>query len=82
MIPYLSMGREYKTDEVFDFRIQFHHLNSDFINERHFTAQNSQSAIEMFEFACRKDDIEVEIDDVTRWNRWANRWENVEELME
>jgi hypothetical protein len=69
-------------DEMFEFRIQFHHKGSDFINDRHFTAVSDQSAIEMFEFACGKEELDVEIVQVERWNRWADRWEVVEELLE
>jgi hypothetical protein len=36
----------------------------------------------MFEFASRKDASEVEIIGLDRWNRWANRWEPCEELVD
>jgi exo-beta-1,3-glucanase (GH17 family) len=69
-------------DEMFEFRIQFHHKGSDFINDRHFTAVSYQSAIEMFEFACRKEELDVEVVQVEKWNRWADRWEVAEEVLE
>ena len=69
-------------DEMFEFRIQFHHKGSDFINDRHFTAISNQSAVEMFEFACGKEELDVEIVQVERWNRWADRWEVVEKQLE
>ena len=69
-------------DEMFEFRIQFHHKGSDFINDRHFTAISDQSAIEMFEFACRKEELDIEVVQVEKWNRWADRWEVVEEVLE
>jgi len=74
----MAMQNDY--NEIFEFRIQFHHKGSDFINDRHFTAVSDQSAIEMFEFACGKEELDVEVVNVERWNRWADRWEGVEEL--
>ncbi|MEK9773721.1 MAG: hypothetical protein VW576_09180 [Opitutae bacterium] len=65
-------------EQLFEFRIQFRHFGSEFINDRHFTAKNSDLALEMFRFACKKDDLEVEVDSIEQWNRWANRWENTE----
>jgi hypothetical protein len=74
------MTKQKDYDEMYEFRIQFHHRGSDFINDRHFTAVSDQSALEMFEFACGKEELDVEIVRVERWNRWADRWECVEEL--
>ena len=31
----------------------------------------------MFEFACRKDEVSVDEVDLSVWNRWANRWDEV-----
>ena len=76
------MAKQDDLDEMFEFRIQFHHKGSDFINDRHFTAISNQSAVEMFEFACGKEELDVEIVQVERWNRWADRWEVVEKLLE
>ena len=76
------MAKQDDLDEMFEFRIQFHHKGSDSINDRHFTAVSDQSAIEMFEFACGKEELDVEIVQVERWNRWADRWEVVEKLLE
>ena len=45
-------------------------------------ALNHSAALEMFEFASRKDSIEVEVIGLDRWNRWANRWEPSEELVD
>ena len=74
------MGKQHDLDKMFEFRIQFHHIGSDFIDKRHFSAVSHQSAIEMFEFACGKEELDVEVVKVERWNRWADRWEDVEEL--
>ena len=74
------MAKQKDYDEMYEFRIQFHHRGSDFINDRHFTAISDQSAIEMFEFACSKEELDVEVVKVEKWNRWADRWEGVEDL--
>ena len=76
------MGKKDPEDEVFEFRIKFYHSGSEFVNERHFIALNHSLALEMFEFASRKDSMEVEIIGLEKWNRWANRWESSEELEE
>ncbi len=80
--PLVIMGKKNPEDEVFEFRIKFYHSGSDFINQRHFMALNHSAALEMFEFASRKDSIEVEVIGLDRWNRWANRWEPSEELVD
>ena len=77
-----NMGKKDPEDEVFEFRIKFYHSGSEFVNERHFIALNHSLALEMFEFASRKDSMEVEIIGLDRWNRWANRWEPSEELVD
>ena len=74
------MAKQKDHHEMFEFRLQFYHRGSDFIDNRHFTAVTGQSAIEMFEFACGKEELDVEVVKVERWNRWADRWEDVEEL--
>jgi hypothetical protein len=76
------MGKKNPDDDVFEFRIKFYHSGSEFINQRHFMALNCTAALEMFEFASRKDASEVEIIGLDRWNRWANRWEPCEELVD
>ncbi len=76
------MPRSDDIEELFEFRIQFNHKGSSFINDRHFTSRDAPSAVEMFEFACRKDDLEVDIVLVERWNRWADRWEKIEDLIQ
>jgi len=78
----INMGKKDPEDEVFEFRIKFYHSGSEFVNERHFIALNHSLALEMFEFASRKDSMEVEIIGLDRWNRWANRWEPSEELVD
>ena len=74
------MAKQKDHHEIFEFRLQFYHRGSDFIDNRHFTAVTGQSAIEMFEFACGKEELDVVVVKVERWNRWADRWEDVEEL--
>jgi hypothetical protein len=76
------MGKKDPEDEIFEFRIKFYHSGSDFINQRHFMALNHSSALNMFDFASRKDSIEVELIGLDRWNRWADRWEPCGELVD
>ena len=55
------MAKQKDHHEMFEFRLQFYHRGSDFIDNRHFTAVTGQSAIEMFEFACGKEELDVEV---------------------
>ena len=36
----------------------------------------------MFEFACRKDALDVVIVNVEKWNRWSDRWESADEFVQ
>jgi 3-dehydroquinate dehydratase len=76
------MGKREKSVDIFEFRIDFHHIGSEFLSSRHFNADTSVAAKEMFLFACRKDGIEVEVINIEVWNRWANRWENPSDFVE
>ena len=76
------MGNNEDTEVLSEYRFSFRHGESDFISERHFTAQNLKAAHSTFQFFCRKDEIEPEIEKIDVWNRWANRWECAEEIMD
>lgn len=75
------MPKRNDIEELYEFRILFNHEGSDFVNDRHFTATNADSALEMFDFVCRKEESLVEIKSIERWNRWADRWENTKDLI-
>jgi hypothetical protein len=76
------IGKRDDIEELFEFRIEFRHIGSDFPSTRYFTCLSAEAAREMFLFACRKDDIEAEIVSMEVWNRWADRWEIPAELVE
>ena len=76
------MGRREDIEELFEFRIEFRRIGSDFPSTRHFTCVSSEVAREMFLFVCRKEEIEAEIISMEVWNRWADRWETPAELVE
>lgn len=76
------MGKRDDIEELFEFRVEFRHIGSDFHSTRHFTCVNAEGAREMFLFVCRKEEIEAEILSMEVWNRWADRWETPAELVE
>ena len=39
--------------------------------------QPVETAREMFDFVCRKEDVPVDEVDLSVWNRWANRWDDI-----
>ena len=69
-------------EEIFEFKIKYKEEDSEFVSEKHFSASNASIAIEMFNFACKKDEVTAEVEKIEVWNRWANRWDLVEEEME
>ena len=76
------MGRREDIEKLFEFRIEFRRIGSEFPSTRHFTCVSSEVAREMFLFVCRKEEIEAEIISMEVWNRWADRWEAPAELVE
>jgi len=76
------MGRCEDIEKLFEFRIEFRRIGSEFPSTRHFTCVSSEVAREMFLFVCRKEEIEAEIISMEVWNRWADRWETPAELVE
>ena len=60
-----------------DYKFTYRQSGSAQTSERHFSATNPKIAREMFEFACKKDDVPVDDVGLSVWNRWANRWDEV-----
>lgn len=63
-----------------EYKFTFRQSESAQFSERHFSAPNPEIAREIFDFACRKDDISVDEVDLSVWNRWANRWDKVSSI--
>jgi len=65
-----------------EYKFTFRQTGNSYSSERHFSATSPQIAHEMFEFACRKDEVSVDEVDISVWNRWADRWDEVSSLEE
>ena len=78
----LIMRKKEAREEIFEFRIGYKEEDTEFLSQKHFSASNAIIAIEMFNFACKKDKVSAEVEKIEVWNRWANRWDLVEEEME
>ena len=76
------MRKKDPMEEVFEFRINFLYIGSDFVNQRYFIATHHSSALEMFHFATGEDTVDLELISLEKWNRWANRWEPSEEIVD
>lgn len=76
------MRKKEAREEIFEFKIKYKEEDTEFFSEKHFSASNASIAIEMFNFACKKDEVTAEVEKIEVWNRWANRWDLVEEEME
>jgi hypothetical protein len=64
--------------DLFEFRFHFHFDDSVGFTDKYFLAENYRQAKEMFDYACSKRSPKVLLDKVEKWNRWADRWENIE----
>ena len=60
-----------------EYKFTFRQTGSAFSSERHFSATSPETAREMFDFVCRKEDVPVDEVDLSVWNRWANRWDDI-----
>ncbi len=66
--------------ELFEYRFHYHFENSIGFSDRYFLARDYNEALQMFQYACNKRRLAPELDKVEMWNRWAERWENVDIL--
>ena len=76
-----NMRKKEAREDIFEFRIEYKEEDTEFFSQKHFSASNASIAIEMFNFACKKDEVSAEVEKIEVWNRWANRWDLVEEEM-
>jgi hypothetical protein len=76
------MGKSDDMEELFEYRIEYRHVGSDLASTRHFNCVSAEAARKIFLFVCRKEEIEAEIVSMEVWNRWADRWETPEELVD
>jgi len=76
------MGTDENNLSISEYKFTFRETGSTLTSERHFSATTPEVAKEMFEFACRKDEVSVDEVDIAVWNRWADRWDEVSSLEE
>lgn len=77
-----NMGTDENNLSISEYKFTFRETGSTLTSERHFSATTPEVAKEMFEFACRKDEVSVDEVDIAVWNRWADRWDQVSSLEE
>tara|TARA_B100002019_G_scaffold290932_1_gene309786 strand:- start:1495 stop:1737 length:243 start_codon:yes stop_codon:yes gene_type:complete len=65
-------------NDLFEFRFHFHLEDSKYQSDKYFLAHDIDEAKEMFEYACNKRLPSAMLDKVEKWNRWAEKWENVD----
>jgi hypothetical protein len=71
------MKKDEESLSVNDYRFNYRQTGDELFSERHFSAPNPIVARQMFDLACKKDDLVADEVDMAVWNRWANRWEEV-----
>lgn len=76
------MSKKVVREEIFEYKIEYTEANSELVSEKHFSACDVNIAIEMFNFACKKDELSAKVEKIAVWNRWANRWDPVEEKID
>lgn len=62
-----------------DYKFTFRQAGNALSSERHFSANNPTVAMQMFDLACKKDELSADEVDMAVWNRWTNRWDEVSE---
>jgi hypothetical protein len=73
----LIMSIDHKND-LFEFRFHYHLDGSAGFSDKYFLAHNFLEAKDMFEYACNKRATMPTLDKVEKWNRWADRWEDID----
>jgi len=64
-------------NDLFEYRFHYHLQDSMGFNDKYFMAHNYDEAREMFSYSCKKREVLPQVDKVEKWNRWAERWEEV-----
>jgi len=73
----LKKTKKRKDPDLFEFKFSYLQVGVSQLSEKYFFAENLTMASEMFTFACSKENLKIESMEVKRWNRWADRWEDV-----
>jgi lambda repressor-like predicted transcriptional regulator len=71
------MKKDEESLSVNDYRFNYRQTGDELFSESHFSAPNPIVARQMFDLACKKDDLVADEVGMAVWNRWANRWEEV-----
>ena len=77
-----SMSTDENNLSTSEYKFTFREIGSTLTSERHFSATAPEVAREMFEFVCRKDEVSVDEVNISVWNRWADRWDEVSSVEE
>ena len=64
--------------DLFEFHFHYHIEDSACFSDKYFLAHDFEEAKEMFDYACSKRASSALLDKVEKWNRWADRWEEVD----
>jgi hypothetical protein len=65
-------------NDLFEFRFHYHIDGSAGFSDKYFLAHDVAEAKEMFDYACSKRATPALLDRVEKWNRWADRWEDID----
>jgi hypothetical protein len=65
-------------NDLFEYRFHYHFSDSVEFSDKYFMAHDYGEAKEMFDYACSKRATPALLDKVEKWNRWADRWEEIE----
>jgi len=77
LIYYNNMSKRCDKD-VYEFRFHYHLEGSVGFSDKYFLAHDYMEAKKMFEYACCKRSSAPTLDKVEKWNRWADRWEDID----
>ena len=65
-------------NDLFEYRFHYHLEDTVGYADKYFLAHDFKEAKEMFEYACSKRASSALLERVEMWNRWADRWDEVE----
>ena len=66
-----------KESELFEYKFHYHLGDSLGEGDKYFLAHDRGEASDMFCYACNKKRLDLNGVNMSKWNRWKGKWENL-----
>jgi hypothetical protein len=73
------MNAKKDSEELFEYKFQYHLDNDLGGAEKFFVAHTPREAFEAFKHACRKNHLDAHGLRISCWNRWLREWEKLKD---